>query len=79
MKNRDMFLEYPLKNTDNYKHMSQKLNGRATGPAALPEHLIHGGPRSEEERLIGADTGLAAVMARARMVARSSAPGPVVW
>ena len=31
-------------------------------------------PRAIEDRLIGADTGLAAVMARARMVARSSAP-----
>src|SRR4030095_13045350 len=31
-------------------------------------------PRAGEDRLIGADTGLAAVMERARMVARSSAP-----
>jgi hydrogenase-4 transcriptional activator len=53
--------------------MAQKLKG-ASRPAALPEHLIHGAPRSEEDRLIGADTGLAVVMTRARMVARSSAP-----
>jgi transcriptional regulator with GAF, ATPase, and Fis domain len=42
--------------------------------AAVPEHLLEHGPRLDEERLIGADTGLAAVMARARVVARSSAP-----
>jgi hydrogenase-4 transcriptional activator len=53
--------------------MSQKLRD-AHRSVALPEHLIHGGARSSEERLIGADTGLAAVMARATMVARSSAP-----
>ena len=41
---------------------------RAYGGRANPA------PRAGEERLIGADTGLAAVMARARMVARSSAP-----
>jgi transcriptional regulator with GAF, ATPase, and Fis domain len=53
--------------------MSQKLKG-ASRPAALPEHLIHGAPPSGEDRLIGADTGLAVVMTRAKMVARSSAP-----
>jgi transcriptional regulator with GAF, ATPase, and Fis domain len=54
--------------------MSQKrLDGRAL-TAALPEHLITGEARGGEERLIGADTGLAAVMARARMVSRSAAP-----
>jgi transcriptional regulator with GAF, ATPase, and Fis domain len=42
--------------------------------AAVPEHLLEHSPRVEEERLIGADTGLAVVMARARVVARSSAP-----
>jgi transcriptional regulator with GAF, ATPase, and Fis domain len=42
--------------------------------AAVPEHLLDHGPRLDEERLIGADTGLAAVMARARVVARSGAP-----
>ena len=43
-------------------------------PAPPPEHLIDGDPRAGEERLIGGDTGLAAVMARARLVSRSSAP-----
>jgi transcriptional regulator with GAF, ATPase, and Fis domain len=42
--------------------------------APLPEHLITGGSPVGEERLIGGDTGLAAVMARARIVSRSSAP-----
>jgi transcriptional regulator with GAF, ATPase, and Fis domain len=36
--------------------------------------LINGDTRAGEERLIGGDTGLAAVMARARMVSRSGAP-----
>ncbi|HXW06980.1 MAG TPA: sigma-54 dependent transcriptional regulator [Vicinamibacterales bacterium] len=40
----------------------------------MPEHLITGDPRAGEERLIGSDTGLAGVMARARVVARSGAP-----
>src|SRR3954453_13247866 len=39
-----------------------------------PSHLIDGDSRADEERLIGAETGLAAVMARARMVSRSAAP-----
>ena len=55
--------------------MSQKL--RATpAPATrpLPEHLITGDRAAGDERLIGGDTGLAAVMARAQLVARSSAP-----
>ena len=55
--------------------MSQKM--RAPGkPEPLPEHLITGIPPADpgEERLIGGDTGLAAVMTRARMVSRSSAP-----
>jgi transcriptional regulator with GAF, ATPase, and Fis domain len=43
-------------------------------PKAVPEHLITGTPREPGERLIGAETGLAAVMARARLVARSAAP-----
>ena len=51
--------------------MTQKKAARTT---ALPEHLLEPGPRVGEERLIGADTGLAAVMARARVVARSGAP-----
>jgi hydrogenase-4 transcriptional activator len=40
----------------------------------LPEHLISGDADRGEERLIGGETGLAAVMARARLVSRSSAP-----
>ena len=55
--------------------MPQKL--RATpAPATrpLPEHLLTGDRAAGDERLIGGDTGLAAVMARAQMVARSSAP-----
>jgi hydrogenase-4 transcriptional activator len=52
--------------------MSQRT--RDTPPQPLPEHLILGTPRAGEERLIGRDTGLAAVMTRARMVSRSSAP-----
>ncbi len=40
----------------------------------MPEHLITGDRAAGDERLIGGDTGLAAVMARAQMVARSSAP-----
>jgi transcriptional regulator with GAF, ATPase, and Fis domain len=51
--------------------MTQKQAART---AALPEHLLEPGPRIGEERLIGADTGLAAVMARAHVVARSGAP-----
>ena len=58
----------------------------------LPEHLINGDPRAGEERLIGGDTGLAAVMARARWCrgaarrcccsgkrarARKSSPAPI--
>jgi hydrogenase-4 transcriptional activator len=47
--------------------MTQKLR-------AVPEHLFAGETRAGEEPMIGADTGLAAVMARARMVSRSNAP-----
>src|SRR5262245_36719432 len=58
--------------------MSRKtfpIEATATRPAEpLPEHLINGEPRAGEERLIGGEPGLAAVMARARMVSRSSAP-----
>src|SRR3954470_2002107 len=39
-----------------------------------PPHLIDGDSRAGEERLIGGETGLAAVMARAGMVSRSGAP-----
>jgi transcriptional regulator with GAF, ATPase, and Fis domain len=42
--------------------------------AAVPEHLVTGAASVGEERMIGGDTGLAAVMARALMVSRSSAP-----
>ena len=53
--------------------MSQK--SRAASTARLPaERLINGDPRAGEERLIGGDTGLAAVMNRALIVARSNAP-----
>jgi transcriptional regulator with GAF, ATPase, and Fis domain len=38
------------------------------------EQLINGEARAGEERLIGGDTGLAAVMARARLVSRSGVP-----
>jgi hydrogenase-4 transcriptional activator len=51
--------------------MKRNDRGRVT---PVPEHLIAGDPRADEERLIGGDTGLAAVMARARMVSRSAAP-----
>ena len=39
-----------------------------------PDHLIEGDARVGEERLIGGNTGLAAVMTRARMVSRSGVP-----
>jgi hydrogenase-4 transcriptional activator len=44
------------------------------GASALPERLIGSSAGVDTERLIGGDTGLAAVMVRARLVARSSAP-----
>jgi hydrogenase-4 transcriptional activator len=43
-------------------------------PERLPDRLIVGDSREDEEQLIGGDTGLAAVMARARIVARSAVP-----
>ena len=43
-------------------------------PRPFPEHLITGGRPEDDERVIGGDTGLAVVMARARMVSRSAAP-----
>ena len=46
----------------------------ATARPLSSDELINGSARQDEERLIGGDTGLAAVMARARMVSRSSAP-----
>jgi transcriptional regulator with GAF, ATPase, and Fis domain len=45
-----------------------------TVPKPVPEHLLHAASSSGEERLIGADTGLAAVMGRAHVVSRSNAP-----
>src|SRR5688572_11344525 len=54
------------------RHMSQKRRAVAA-PRLTTERLING-DSAGEERLIGGDTGLAAVMARARMVSQSSAP-----
>src|SRR6476660_964869 len=51
--------------------MSQKMNADARISA---DRLIEGDPPVGDERLIGGDTGLAAVMTRARMVSRSGAP-----
>jgi DNA-binding NtrC family response regulator len=53
--------------------MSQKMRSVAT-TRLTPDLLINGDSRAGEERLIGGDTGLAAVMTRARIVSRSSAP-----
>jgi transcriptional regulator with GAF, ATPase, and Fis domain len=53
--------------------MSQKARA-VSAPRLTPDSLINGDPRAGEERLIGGDTGLAAVMTRARIVSRSSAP-----
>src|SRR5689334_12647306 len=53
--------------------MSQKQRA-AVVPQPMPEHLITGATVGRDERLIGGDTGLAAVMARAQMVSRSNAP-----
>ncbi len=53
--------------------MSQRVKVATARPLSSDE-LINGSARQDEERLIGGDTGLAAVMARARMVSRSSAP-----
>jgi transcriptional regulator with GAF, ATPase, and Fis domain len=54
--------------------MAQKQRATAGTPTALPEHLITGVPREGGERLIGRDTGLAQVMARAQMVAKNNVP-----
>jgi transcriptional regulator with GAF, ATPase, and Fis domain len=53
--------------------MSQKMRV-ASVSRLTPDQLINGDPRAGEERLIGGDTGLAAVMTRARIVSRSGAP-----
>src|SRR5262245_37273217 len=54
--------------------ISQKQRRAVTSVRPLPEHLITAESAAGEERLIGAETGLAAVMARAHMVSRSAAP-----
>jgi transcriptional regulator with GAF, ATPase, and Fis domain len=54
--------------------MSQKQGTPKTSARLSPEDLINGDSRAGEERLIGGDTGLAAVMHRALMVSRSGAP-----
>jgi hydrogenase-4 transcriptional activator len=54
--------------------MPQKHRGAAFQRRPLPEHLITGNEPGSDERLIGGDTGLAAVMARAHLVSRSAAP-----
>jgi transcriptional regulator with GAF, ATPase, and Fis domain len=54
--------------------MSQSHRASTTRQALLSGRLIDGDSRVSDERLIGGDTGLAAVMARAQIVARSSAP-----
>jgi hydrogenase-4 transcriptional activator len=56
--------------------MSHKSPGASSKPTSRPSaaDLIDGDLRAGEERLIGGDTGLAAVMTRARMVSRSGAP-----
>src|SRR5687767_6668675 len=55
--------------------MPQKQRLRSeTTTRPVPEHLIHGGAPGGDERLIGGETGLAAVMARARLVARNNVP-----
>ena len=53
--------------------MSHNQRQRSLGGSEAPS-LIEGNSRAGEERLIGGDTGLAAVMARARLVSRSNAP-----
>lgn len=69
---RDICLARYLYKTGHIRNMTQKQRPLASVP--VPEHLITGDAPSADERLIGADTGLAAVMARARMVSRSNAP-----
>jgi transcriptional regulator with GAF, ATPase, and Fis domain len=54
--------------------MSQKQRTLGAPARSVPEHLITGERAAGDERLIGGDTGLALVMARARMVSRSNAP-----
>jgi transcriptional regulator with GAF, ATPase, and Fis domain len=55
--------------------MSQRQSPRGPGtPRVATDWLINADANVGEERLIGGDTGLAAVMSRARVVARSNAP-----
>jgi transcriptional regulator with GAF, ATPase, and Fis domain len=54
--------------------MTQKNIALGARRQPLPEHLISAESRIGDERLIGGDTGLAAVMARAQVVSRSTAP-----
>jgi transcriptional regulator with GAF, ATPase, and Fis domain len=54
--------------------MRQRLRASPGAAKPVPGHLISGEQAQGEERLIGGDTGLAAVMARARLVSRSAAP-----
>ncbi len=58
--------------------MSQKIRTQGL-PDPVPGHLVDGTAREGDERLIGRDTGLAAVMARARVVSRSSVPVLLFW
>ncbi len=68
-----IYTSYPLYLIDNNYPMSQKQRGTPS-PRTPTDQLINGDLRIGEERLIGGDTGLAAVMSRARIVARSNAP-----
>src|SRR3954469_16660051 len=52
-----------------------RQTGRPSAGRPSTAHLVDGDSRAGEERLIGGDTGLAAVMGRARLVSRSGAPG----
>jgi transcriptional regulator with GAF, ATPase, and Fis domain len=54
--------------------MSRKIRLTASAEPAPGDYLNSRDSRAGDERLIGGDTGLAAVMARARMVSRSAAP-----
>src|SRR5262245_22512523 len=53
--------------------MSQKLRASPSTPS-VPDELMAPDRTASPERLIGGDTGLASVIARARMVSRSGAP-----
>ena len=53
------------------RQIKQKVT--KVGPS-VPEHLIEGSSPHSDERMIGGETGLAVVMERASIVARSTAP-----